>query len=133
MQQFTLAALVRIVLLSLLTHTAHSQDNPPTPAEQFKALRKEYDLASSSGKVLTDAERMEFVGKVYKHRNAIAQKFLELAEKNPNDPIALDALMQAAWQVNTIPWPVELVGDDTARGKAFEIILHDHIKSDRLG
>src|SRR5262249_15645771 len=72
-------------------------------------------------------------GQVYKHRNALAAKFLELAEKHPDDPIALDALMQAVWQVNGTPWPVELVREETARAKAFELIQRDHIRSDRLG
>src|SRR5262249_38091653 len=96
-------------------------------------LREEYDRASSSGVPLTDAERLQFVGRVYKHRNALSQKFLELAEKHPNDPVALDALMQAVWQVNTIPWPVGLVGEDSARAKAFERIQRDQIRSDKLG
>ena len=103
-----------------------------TPAEQYRALLKEYQLASS-GKVLTDEERMKFVGQVYRHRNRLAQKFVELAEKYPTDPIALDALMQATWQVNGTPWPVELVGEDTARPRAFAILQRDHIRSDRLG
>ncbi len=110
----------------------NGQEKPPTAAEQYKALLKEHDRASSSGRPLTDAERLKFVGRAYKHRNALAQKFLELAEKHPNDPIALDALIQAVWQVNTT-WPVELVGEDTARAKAFEIIQRDHIRSDKLG
>jgi hypothetical protein len=41
------------------------------------------------------------VGRVYKHHYALAQKFLELTEKHPNDPVALDRLIQAVWQVNT--------------------------------
>jgi hypothetical protein len=41
--------------------------------------------------------------------------------------------MQAVWQVNTTPWPVELVGEDTTRSRAFELIQRDHIRSDRLG
>ena len=106
---------------------------PQATADYFLALSKEYDQVSSSGVPLTEAERLKFVGGVYKHRNALAQKFLELAEKYPNDPIALDALMQAVWQVNTTPWPVELVGEDTARAKAFELIQRDHIRSDKLG
>src|SRR5262249_31443832 len=69
----------------------------------------------------------------YKHRHALAAKFLDLAEKHPNDPIALDALTKAVWQVNTTPWPVEVVGEDTARARAFELIQRDHIRSDRLG
>jgi hypothetical protein len=107
--------------------------NPPTPAEQYQALRKEYDRASSSGVPLTDAERLVFIGRVYRHRNALALKFLRLAEKHPADPVALDALIQAVWQVNTTPWPVELAGRDTARAKAFALIRRDHIRSDRLG
>jgi hypothetical protein len=125
--------LVLMLALPVLAAEGNHQANPPTPAEQFKALRKEYDRASSSGAPLTDAERLKFVGRVYKHRNALAQKFLELAEKHPTDPVALDALMQAVWQVNTNPWPVELVGEDTARAKAFKLIHRDHIRSDRLG
>jgi hypothetical protein len=109
------------------------QDKSTTPAEQYQALRKEYDRASSSGVPLTDAERLKFVGRAYKHRYALAQKFLELAQKYPRDPIALDALIQAVWQVNGTPWPVELVGEDTARARAFELLQRDHLRSEKLG
>src|SRR5262245_16043808 len=109
-----------------------SQDKPPTPAEQYQALRKEYDRMPS-GVPKTDTELLKFVGGVYKHHFAVAPKFVELAEKYPNDPIALDALTQAVWQVNTTPWPVELVGEDTARARAFELIQRDHLRSDKLG
>jgi hypothetical protein len=133
MQRIAGGMLVLMLNLSLVAAEGNGQDKPASPAEQYKTLRKEYDRASSSGVPLTDAERLQFVGRVYKHRNALAQKFLELAEKHPDDPIALDALMQAVWQVNTIPWPVELVGEDSARAKAFELIQRDHIRSDKLG
>jgi hypothetical protein len=119
--------------LSVVAVEANGEDKPIAPAEQYKILRQEYDRASSSGVPLTDAERLKFVGRSYKHRYALAQRFLELAERYPNDPIALEALMQAVWQVNGTPWPVELVGEDTARAKAFELILRDHIRSDKLG
>jgi thiol-disulfide isomerase/thioredoxin len=76
---------------------------------------------------------LKYIGDSYKQRFTVAPKFLELAEKYPNDPIALDALTQAVWQVNTTPWPVEIVGEETARAKAFEILQRDHIKSDKLG
>jgi len=81
---------------------------------------------------LTEAQRREFIGKVYKHRNALAGKLLDLAEKHPADPIAVEALMQAVWQVNSTPWPVELIGEDPVRKKAFEIIRRDHIRSEKL-
>jgi hypothetical protein len=126
---------ILVLMLSLWVVAAegNGQEKPATPTEQYQTLRKEYDRASASGVPLTDAERLQFVGRAYKHRYALAQKFLELAEKHPNDPIALDALTQAVWQVNTTPWPVELVGEDTARAKAFELIHRDHIRSDKLG
>ena len=76
---------------------------------------------------------LKFVGRVYKHHYALAEKFLELAQKHPNDPVALDCLIQAVWQVNNTPWPVELVGEDTARAKAFELLQRDHIRSGKLG
>jgi hypothetical protein len=121
-----------MLTLSVLT-VGNGQDKPASPAGQYKTLLREYDRASSSHDPLTDAERLKFVGQVYKHRNALALKFLQLAEGHPNDPIALDALIKAVWQVNTTPWPVELVGEDKARGRAFELIQRDHIRSDKLG
>ncbi|MEX2186161.1 MAG: hypothetical protein WD875_05170 [Pirellulales bacterium] len=133
MRRYARGIIVPMLILLAVASDGNGQDTPTTPQEQYDALRKEYDRASSSAVPLTDAERLEFVGRVYKHRNALAQKFLELAEKHPSDPIALDALVQSVWQVNTTPWPVELVGEDTARAKAFERIEHDYIKSDKLG
>jgi hypothetical protein len=109
-----------------------SQRKPATPAEQYRALLAEYQRASSGG-VLTDEERMKFIGKVYRHRNRLAQKFVDLAEKYPTDPIALDALMQAVWQVNGTPWPIEIVGQDRARGRAFAILQRDHLRSNKIG
>jgi hypothetical protein len=110
----------------------NGQDKPATPAEQYRTLLAEYDRASSSGVPLTDAERLKFVGQVYRHRNALALRFLQLAEKHPNDAVALDALTKAVWQVNTT-WPVELVGRDDARPRAFALLQRDHIRSDKLG
>jgi hypothetical protein len=125
---------ILLVPLSLsVAAESNGQDKPATPAEQYLALRKEYDKAASSGVPLTDEERLKFVGRAYKQRYAFALKFLQLAEKYASDPVALDALMQAVWQVNGTPWPVELVGEETARAPAFKIIERDHIRSDKLG
>ena len=123
MQKLTLGIL--LFLLNLPNVAAQEQDRPSTPAEQYAALRKEYDRASGSGVPLTDAQRLTFIGQVYKQRQALAAKFLELAENYPDDPIALDSLAHSVWQVNTNPWPVDLVGEDTVRAPAFEIIQRD--------
>jgi hypothetical protein len=129
-------AWVNVMLIGSLVTVAsdeNAQDQRATPAEKFKALRREYDIATSSSVPLSDAERLKFIGIVYKHHYRVAEKFLRLAEKYPNDPVALDCLIQAVWQVNSTPWTVELVGEDTARAKAFEIIQRDHLRSDKLG
>src|SRR5262245_54517169 len=119
MQRAVRVPLVLMLSLSVVAAGSSRQDKPPTPADQYQALRKEYDRMPSGGVPKTDPELLKFVGSIYKHHFAVAPKFLELAEKYPNDPIALDALTQAVWQVNTTPWPVEMVGEDTARAKAF--------------
>ena len=129
-----IASRILVLMLNVLVVArANGQGTPPTPAEQYQALRKEYDRAGSSGVPLTDAQRLDFVGRVYKHRFAVAANSLELAEKHPNDPVALDALQLAVWQVNTTPWPVAMVGDDAARPRAFQILQRDHVRSDKLG
>lgn len=108
------------------------QSPADTPAEEYRALLEESRLAARTA-ALSDEERQVFVGRVYRLRNEIALKFLELAERHPQHPIAVDALIQALWQVNTTPWPVELVGQDVARVRAFALLRRDHVQSDRLG
>jgi hypothetical protein len=132
MQRFVWGILILMPNLSVAAE-GNGQDKPASAAEQYQKLRKEYDQSSSSSVPLTDAERLKFVGRTYKHRYALAARFLELAEKYPNDSIALEALIHAVWQVNGTPWPVDLVGEDTARGRAFELLERDHIHSDKLG
>jgi len=133
MKRLASAILLLMLTLSLVVAEGNGQDKPPTPAEQYAALKKEYDKTPGTGVPSNDEERLKFVGRAYKHHHAVALKFLELAEKYPSDPIALDALTLAAWQVNTTPWPVELVGEDAARARAFELIQRDHLGSDKLG
>src|SRR5262249_28458451 len=81
----------------------------------------------------SDEKRMEFVGRAYRIKYEQAPKLVALAEKYPKDPIALDALLEAVWQVNTVPWPVEMVGRDEARPRAFALLERHHPRSDTLG
>jgi hypothetical protein len=124
---------VLVLGLSAAAAQREGPARPATPAEQYNALLKRYQDASSSGRVLSDEERMRFVGRTYRLRNELALRFVELAEKHPQDPIAVDALIQAVWQVNGTPWPVGLVGTDDARIRAFTLLQRDHIRSDKLG
>jgi hypothetical protein len=118
--------------LSPVVAEGGGQDKPPTPAEQLAAVKKEYDKTPGPGPA-NDEERLKFIGRVYKHHFEVARKLVALAEKYPNDPVALEALKLAVWQVNGTPWPVELVGQDAARARAFELIQRDHLGSDKLG
>jgi hypothetical protein len=132
MKRFASGILLLMLTLSLVGAEGNGPDKPPTPAEQYAALKKEYEKTPGTGAPSNDEERLKFIGRAYKHHNAVALKFLDLAEKYPNDSIALDALTMAVWQVNTT-WPVELVGEDSARARAFELIQRDHLGSDKLG
>jgi hypothetical protein len=123
---------------------AHAQTTPATPAEQYRAILKEsqalYDAAQKQfaasalkGGTPSDERLTAFVGRAYGIKYEQAPKLVALAEKYPNDPIALDALIEAVWQVNTVPYPVAMVGRDEARPRAFALLRRDHIRSARLG
>jgi hypothetical protein len=123
---------------------AQAQDKPSSPSEQYKAIlkesqdrydasHKEYMASAPKGSMPSNELRMVFVGRAYKIKYEQAQKLVALAEKYPKDPITLDALIEAVWQVNGVPWPVELVGSDDARPRAFALLRRDHISSDKIG
>jgi AhpC/TSA family len=122
--------------LAVLSGTAAGQqDGGPTaaPAAQYRALLDAQERASSPGRALSDEERLQFIGKTFRLWNQIALKFVNLAEKHPKDPAAVDALIRAVWQVNSTPWPAELVGPDEARARALSLLRRDHLRSDKLG
>jgi hypothetical protein len=123
-----------VVLAVGLCMTRHvdAQDPPESPAEQYQKLLKACEVGSP-GKVLSDEERIQWVGHAYKVRYEVALRFVELAERYPADPIAREALTQAVWQVNTTPWPVEIVGKNDAVERALALLRRDHVQSDQLG
>ena len=122
------------LLLALAADLARAQgtgeDKRPTPAEQYKALVKEYQFAASGGGG-SDEERKQIIARVDKLRDGLARRFLELAANNPADPIALEALMQAVWMVNHNAFPAG--GQDSPGLKAMSVLLRDHTQSDKLG
>src|SRR5262249_13465288 len=110
--------------------SGQAQPNPPTPAEQYKSLVKEYQTAASGGGG-SDEDRKKRIARVGNRRGSLAQRFLDLAEKHPADPIAVDALIQAVWMVNNNAFPT---GDkDSPGAKAMTLLLQNHIGSDKLG
>jgi hypothetical protein len=126
------------MLLLALMPALQSQDKAgkaATPAEQYKTILADYEKAAADfRKALDNAKTPEEQQKVFqekdpeKKRDAFAARFLELAEKNPTDPVAVDALVWVA--TNT---PSNGLAPDNPHFKALSILTRDHIQSDKLG
>ena len=83
--------LVLLLGLSVAADGDERQDKPATPAQQYEALLKEHqDVPEALAKATTDDDRKQ----VLKRLQTLPLRFLELAEKNSQDPVALDALIQ---------------------------------------
>jgi cytochrome c peroxidase len=79
-----------------------AEQDGPSPADQYRKLIDEYDAG---------AEPRE-----------LAEKFLELADKHPKDPVAVDALVWVLTKLRNRP--------DATR--ALEILARDHLQSEKL-
>ena len=111
---------------------AKDQGQPPTPAEQFKALEKEFQDAMQAfqkdyAAAKTDDERQKIVQEKYPQPDKFAPKFLALAEENPKDAAALDALL---WVVTR---SFGSGAKDNPRSKALVILARDYLQSEKLG
>src|SRR5262249_49844135 len=79
------------------------------------------------GKAQTYEERQKVFEDVYPKPEKLAPRFLELAEKYPQDPVAFDALTWIV--VNCVRTPARI----PARAKAVAILSQDHARSEKLG
>lgn len=125
--------LVLVLGLSLAAGQG-AEDEPATPAEQYKALLKEYQAASQAvySRAKTDEERNKILASVDK----FPLRFLELAENNPKDPIALDALVQVITQEISLENNTTHPGrgkEESPQARAIALLLRDHLRSDKLG
>lgn len=103
--------------------------NKPSPQDQFRALVKEYSEAQQEyfkamREAKSDADRQKALEKNPKAEK-FAPRFLELAEKNPKEPVAVDALV---WIANN-----SRGGAKAERSKAFDLLMRDHIENEKLG
>jgi hypothetical protein len=122
--------LVLLLAIPALRAAGQPKDKPTTPAEQYKALLKEdqtwlkaYWDALRTAK--TEGEKQTIAREKYPNTE-LALKFAALAEKNPKDPVAVDALI---WVLtHTEPHP------DTkeARTKAIALLVRDHIQGENV-
>jgi len=119
-----------VLLLGL--SVAAAEDKPATPAEQYKAIVKEFNEAAHSlHKATTDEERKKAADRV----DPLPARLLALVEKNPKDPIALNALVhilvQEIWLENNTSHPGR--GKDSPQAGALAVLMRDHVESDKLG
>src|SRR5262249_8821282 len=108
-----IASIVVLVLgVSAVAARDEAQDKPATPAGQYQALLKEYQAASQDifSRAKTEEERHKMLGNVAR----FSLRFLEFAEKNPKDPVALDAL------VHVINLEISLENNTTHAGRGKE-------------
>src|SRR5262245_22439736 len=104
------------------------REKPATPAEQYQTLLKESQKASEDlSKAKTAEERRQVVARL----GTLPLRFLELAEKNPKDPVALEALIQTVTLVNSTAFPAG--GRRSPGERALALLVRDHVQSDRLG
>src|SRR5258708_37416610 len=115
--------LVLLLALPALRADDKPQDKkPPTPQEEYRALAKEHPDAqqpyfSAMRAAKTDDERKAAAEKAPKPEQ-FAPKFIELAEKNPKDPVAVDAL---TWIITHTRGNIA----KAEREKAFDLLMRD--------
>ena len=134
---------IPILLICLLAPSApiDAGDAPPSPAVQLRTLMKEYgEMSRGFRQATTDEERKAAVESL----DRVAPRFVELAERYPQDPVAVDAsvelvrainavdsLVQTSWETNRGSFPTARKDDTAARAVA--VLLQRHLRSDKLG
>src|SRR5215831_7653306 len=121
-----------ILVLVLGLSLTLTPDTPAAPAEQYRALLKEFgEAAHANWKATTDEARNQAAARV----EPLPLKLLELSEEHPKEPWTLDALTQVItleyWLDNYSVHPGW--GKDSRQARAIAILLRDHVTSDRLG
>jgi hypothetical protein len=122
----------RALLTGLLLLPALSAaDKPAPPSQQLEALKKELETAQSNlsrayENAKTVQERQQLHNEYNKQVKAYARGALELAQKYPKDPAAVDAL---SWIIGGgLGW----LGAGTEIETAFDVLHKDYIASDKL-
>ncbi len=132
---------ISAIAMSLPIAVEAGQADLGTPRQQYSAILKEYNPASGGlRKATTDLERKAAVERLAR----FPSKFVELAAKHPEDPIALTALRQAVqavgstdsaaqitWETNRADFPAG--STDGSAAKTVALVLRDHLLSDKLG
>lgn len=155
--------LVLALGISVLTADVGGQDKQPaTPEQQYRSLLKQYDdafqdYAKAFREAKSPQDRQKAVQEKYPRPDKWASTFLELAEKNPKEPFAEEALIWVMTNEHQLlrfrPWyehtaryemiwimtnggrqfGVPSKEEQDIRGKATDLLLRDHVASTKLG
>jgi hypothetical protein len=127
MRRTVTAMLAALLLLSAVP----AADEPAAPNEQLEALKNELEkgrteYSQAYEKAKTNKQREDIRVKEDKRRQSCAQRALELAQKHPTDPAAVDAL---SWIIaGGLGWN----GAGAEIETAFELLRKDYVTSDKL-
>jgi hypothetical protein len=132
-----LAGGVFVLLLSGLAAQAEdkSGDKPPTPRAQFDALVKEYEAAQKAEwEAQREARTPDQLAERMREQSVSQEKFftrfVDLAEKNRTDPVAIDVLIRVV-RYNPLWRGAPSLG--TARKRALRLLARDHAGSAKVG
>lgn len=125
-------------ILFLLNATARSEE--PTPVQQYRQHIRDYNEVSREIRRSKTVEDRKVVARRF---DEFAKKFLDIADENPRDPIALSAIRSAvqaivttdsrAWNIADFHPGTMVVGSsDGSAERVVKLVLRDHLKSDRL-
>ncbi len=121
-----------LALLALLPALpARDKAETPTPTQQYQALVKEYQTAMMEFRkayfaAKTPQDQQKVFQEKYPRPDKFAPRFLEVAEKNPQDPAAVDALI---WIVQS---QVDTSDPKGPRAKALKILFRDHVQNEKM-
>lgn len=116
------------MLVLCLSVALADDERQATPAEKYNALLKERQDAPED---LSNATTGEDRRKVQARLATLPLRFLELAEQNPKDPVALEALIQTVSWANSSAFPEG--AKDSPGERALALLRRDHVRSDKLG
>ena len=116
-----------VLVLLLAGPPLRGEDKPLSPRQQYEALVKESqqaepDYFKAFEKAKTDEERQKATKEYDAKTSRIAVELLTLAEMNPKDAVAIDALSKV----------FALRGTEREKKKAAALLLRDYLQSDKI-
>ena len=128
-----------LLFLFLLSATASSEEES-TPAQRYRQLITDYNIVSREIRRSKTVEDRKAVARRF---DEFAKKFLDIADKHPEDPIALSSIRSAVQAIVTTdsralniadfhPGTLVAGSSDGSAQRVVKLVLRDHLMSNRL-